>query len=101
MTEVSRPKYKLYIKRKDGREIEFVNYNGETKRSKLAPVLALFEDDKSPSGLSVMAERGGPLDELAKDHWFSIYDDSTRSRKPFNPGGAGNGKGDDGDNIPF
>lgn len=103
---MARPKYKLVMKRKDGQSVSYVNYNGEQRTGKVAPVLAIFEDSKRPGGFYVQVESGGPLGELAKDYWFNIYDGDLPSRgysRGSSRGSSGGGGGEPGpeDDLPF
>ena len=99
---MARPKFKIAMARKDKSPVEYIDYQGQVKTAKTAPVLAIFEDDKG--GYWVKVEPQGPLGQLAETHWFNIYDggaprqhdNRAHDRREFESDQQG-----DGDDIPF
>lgn len=94
MTKKRRPSYRVTIARKDGEDIEFTNYKGETVEKKYMPMGVLFKRDKG-EGFSLLidsAADGMKLD--TETYWFNVYpvdeDDAPRGRRDERP--RGNGK---------
>lgn len=103
---MSKPQYRVTMSRKDGADIEFTNYKGETVEKKYAPLGALFPRDKG-EGFSFAidpASVGHTLDP--ETFFYNVYPVDNDNggdrrgaqrpqRKPAGkPGNKGKGDGD-------
>lgn len=75
---MARPTHKVSITRKDGKEITFTNYKGESVSKKYCPIGALFPS-KIDGGFSLSLERKVTLDPEVV--WVNVYpaEDRTQS----------------------
>lgn len=67
---MARPAFRLSISRKDGKDITFTDYRGESVSKKYCPIGALFPS-KIEGGFSLVLERKVTLDPDVV--WVNVY----------------------------